>query len=139
MALCCVGLLAINASAEVLKWVDENGKVHYGDDRQMRGRAQQVDTKISSYEQVELRRAQSAVGDGVIMFSTDWCGYCKQARRYFAQHGIAYTEYDIEKDRRARAAYDRLGGRGVPVILVGKSQMTGFSVAGFENLYQQIN
>lgn len=46
------------------------------------------------------------------------------------------TEYDIEKDAQARREYDALGARGVPVILVGKKRMNGFSAAGFEKLYR---
>ncbi len=133
-----VSILAIGASvnAEVLKWIDDDGKVHYGDARQMQGRAQVVNTKISSYEYVEITKTANK-GDGVTMYSTAWCGYCKKARRYFQQQGIAFTEYDIEKNKLARRAYDKMGGSGVPVILVGGSKMTGFSETRFDKLYRQ--
>ena len=132
----CALLIDTSVSAEVLKWIDENGKVHYGDARQMRGRAEVVNTKINSYEHVEITK-MAHTGDGVTMYSTSWCGYCKKARRYFKQQGIAFTEYDIEKNKRARRAYDKLGGSGVPVILVGSAKMTGFSESRFDKLYQQ--
>ena len=80
----------------------------------------------------EQTRAQASV----VLYATDWCGYCKQARQYFQQNGISFVEYDIEKDQRARNAYDSIGGNGVPVILVGDKRMNGFSVAGFQGIYQ---
>lgn len=32
---------------------------------------------------------------GIVMYCTRWCPDCKQARRFFADRGIAYTEVDI--------------------------------------------
>lgn len=57
------------------------------------------------------------------MYTTSWCPYCRQAREYFRDNGIPFVEYDIEKDAAARRRYDALGGRGVPVILVGDCRM----------------
>ena len=72
----------------------------------------------------------------VVMYSTSWCGYCRQARRYFKSKGIKYVERDIERSRLAKRAYDRLGGNGVPLIVVGENQMSGFSVRKFDRLYR---
>lgn len=71
----------------------------------------------------------------VVMYATSWCPYCQQARNYFRQQGIAYTEYDIERDIEAKRRYQAFGGRGVPVIFVGKRRMNGFSVSGFNRIY----
>lgn len=72
----------------------------------------------------------------VVMYATSWCPYCRQARNYFHQQGISYTEYDIERDADAKRRYQAFGGRGVPVIFVGKRRMNGFSVSGFNKIYQ---
>ncbi|MCK5897288.1 MAG: DUF4124 domain-containing protein, partial [Cocleimonas sp.] len=73
LTMICALLIDTSVSAEVLKWIDENGKVHYGDARQMRGRAEVVNTKINSYEHVEITKT-AHTGDGVTMYSTSWCG-----------------------------------------------------------------
>lgn len=72
----------------------------------------------------------------VVMYATSWCPYCQQARNYFRQQGIPYTEYDIERDAEAKRRYQAFGGRGIPVIFVGKRRMNGFSVSGFNKIYQ---
>lgn len=72
----------------------------------------------------------------VVMYATSWCPYCRQARNYFRQQGLRYIEHDIEKDAAARQAYKVFGGRGIPVIFVGKRRMNGFSVAGFNKIYR---
>jgi len=70
----------------------------------------------------------------VVMYATSWCPYCAKARAYFAESGIAYVEHDVEKSARARAEFKRLGGRAVPLIVVGREKMNGFSEVGFEFL-----
>ena len=62
----------------------------------------------------------------VTLYATEWCGYCKQARRFLDQKGIAYNEFDIEKDAEARKAYEALGGRGIPLIDVNGTLIRGF-------------
>ena len=75
--------------------------------------------------------AQSAP---VVMYATSWCPYCAKARAYFAKNGIAYVEHDIEKSAAVNAEFKRLGGRGVPLILVGNEKMAGFNELAFESL-----
>ncbi len=71
----------------------------------------------------------------MVMYTTSWCGVCKRARNYLTAEGIEFSEYDIEKSRKGKREFDRLGGKGVPVILVGKQRMNGFSKEKFAQLY----
>jgi len=63
----------------------------------------------------------------VTLYATDWCGYCKQTRRFLDSKGIPYSEFDIEKDPVGRKAYEALGGRGIPMIDVNGTLIRGFS------------
>jgi glutaredoxin-like YruB-family protein len=72
----------------------------------------------------------------VEMYVTDWCGYCKQAQSYMKSQGIPYVAYDIEKDSSAKQRHKELGGRGVPLIIIGSNKMSGFSA---ENLEYYLN
>jgi glutaredoxin len=71
------------------------------------------------------------------MYSARWCGVCKQARRYFRDHRVPFQEHDIETSDKGRRNFNRLGGRGVPLILVGDRRMRGFSAGRFEQLYRK--
>lgn len=62
----------------------------------------------------------------VVLYVTDWCGYCKQTKRFLDQKGIPFKEFDIEKDAEARKAYEALGGRGIPLIDVNGTLIRGF-------------
>lgn len=136
-------LFCLPSWGQIYKWTDPAGKTVYGDKPPDEKKAQEI--RIQSYDQpVEVKdwskvlRARSASGpaasSGVTMFSTSWCGYCKQARAYFASKGIPYTDIDVEKSDDGRRRYKELGGGGVPIILVGNRMMQGFSAGAFEAL-----
>jgi glutaredoxin len=141
-ALCMVvaALLAIVAGSAwpqtIYRWVDGDGRVRYTNEKPPDGvKASPLQSRISSYAGTPTVVGKppplAAGGRGqpaeVKMYATDWCGYCKKARDFMAKNGVRYTELDIEKSPAARAEYDRLGGRGVPVILVGAQRMNGYS------------
>lgn len=136
----CMLLMAPLCRAEIYKWVDENGTTHFSDSKP--GAGQQAESleldRINSIDSVTydwVRKSTRAPAGRVTMYATSWCGYCKKARRYFRDNGVRYTEYDIEKDPAAKRRYDAMGGRGVPLILVGDRRMNGFSESGFERIY----
>ena len=137
-------LLALPAFGQVYKWTDSTGKVHYGDKPPEDAKKQELRIRIPSYEgPVEVRdwsavlRRNAPEGGGtasITMYSTDWCGHCKNARAYFASKGIRYREIDVEKSESGRKEFKELGGGGVPLIIVGDKVMRGFSAEYFEAL-----
>jgi len=78
----------------------------------------------------ETARAQPVV----VMYATTWCGYCAQARSFFAANGIQYEERDIEKSSACHEEHRRLGGQGVPLILVGEEKIGGFNEGRLRSL-----
>lgn len=131
--------------AEIYKWVDENGKIHYDDRPPETKKAKRLDISIETYSSVELQPYDSSVVPGdkqesaeqkkVVMYSTEWCGVCKKAKAYFSANGIPFREYDVEKNQKGKREYKKLKAKGVPVILVGKRRMNGFSASSFEKMY----
>lgn len=63
----------------------------------------------------------------VVLYSTEWCGYCKQIRRFLDQKGIPYQALDIEKDAQARTTYEALGGGGIPFVDVNGTLIREFN------------
>ena len=63
----------------------------------------------------------------VVIYTTPTCTYCAAAKRWFKDHGVTYTEYDVSKDPVKAAEVYRLTGQGaVPVIRVGQQVVVGF-------------
>lgn len=76
-------------------------------------------------------RAFAASSD-VVLYSTSWCGYCKQARQYLKSKGVHFVERDVEKDEGAAAELGKkavaagVRPQGVPVIDVRGKLILGF-------------
>ncbi|HTY21121.1 MAG TPA: glutaredoxin domain-containing protein [Geobacteraceae bacterium] len=144
-------MLAISsAGAEMYQWVDENGVVTFKDAPPPSSKKRK---KVKVYNDSDFAptppdQPGPSTGNGkgtatksspsatakkerftgtVEIYVTDWCGYCKQAQRYMKSKGIPYVAYDIEKDSAARQRHKELGGRGVPLIIIGSEKMNGFS------------
>lgn len=129
--------------SEIYKWTDDSGRVHYSDKASTSLPVEIIAVKVNSYEHVSFeviideRPKKRIRNRKVVMYSTSWCGYCKKARKYFIANSIAFIEHDIEKDKRAKKRYDKLGGKGIPVIIYGKKRMNGFSISGFKKIYSK--
>ncbi len=82
-------------------------------------------TSISNY--INPPPDYSAAHDGkVILYATSWCGYCEKARELLTKNDIEYFEYDVEKSSEGREQFKRLGGKGVPVLLIKGEVLKGY-------------
>lgn len=64
----------------------------------------------------------------VIVYSTQWCGVCKQAKAWLAKNDIPFEERDVEASRTYQTEWRKLNPRGgVPTIDVDGQVMVGFS------------
>lgn len=131
---CCLA----NTQAEIYKWVDDAGRVHFSDTKNNTQQVETLSLKINSYEHVSfetLPQGSSILSRSVKLFSAQWCGYCKKAKRYFIAQGIPFIELDIDKNPAAKREYQALGGISVPIILLGEKRMNGFSIESFDRFY----
>lgn len=138
-------------SGKIYQWKDDKGQIHFGDRPPTGTKKQSVDVRVNTIETPEiyklkpgelgrsLKQGTDNTGGNkrVVMFSAEWCGVCKRAKRYFRSQQIAFTEHDIEKSASAARDFKQLGGRGVPLILVGDNKLYGFSQASFNRLYRR--
>jgi len=65
----------------------------------------------------------------VIVYSTDWCPYCKHAKNYLKNKGVDFKEKNIEEDGSAREELmEKTNGiySGVPVIDINGELLQGF-------------
>jgi len=55
----------------------------------------------------------------VQMYATRWCRDCRQARQFLEDHGIAYTEIDVDADAAASdVVLQHVGKRAVPQLVI---------------------
>jgi len=150
--------LTSSAFAEIYKWTDAKGRVHFGDKPSLTQKSETVEiSNLNTMSPVTVpeglfedgKAASSGAGSKatlpamskgqVLMFSTQHCRYCAQAKDYMKRQHIAYREKDIERSTAAKKDFLRYGGRGVPFFLIGTAagtqKLSGFSEAGFKSVY----
>lgn len=62
----------------------------------------------------------------IIVYSSDSCVYCKEAKNYLRSIGVDFEERNISKDQSARKELMSKGFMGVPVIMVEQEIIQGF-------------
>ena len=66
----------------------------------------------------------------IIIYSTDWCPYCKYAKDLLNSRGIDFEEINLEEKGMNRDnLFNLTGGRTVPQIM-----MDGKPIGGFDDL-----
>jgi glutaredoxin len=62
----------------------------------------------------------------VVLYTATWCGYCTKTKNLLNEMGVTYQELDVEHSRQGREQFQALGGRGVPLLTIGKNVVRGY-------------
>ena len=126
-------LLAAGAvqAAEVYRWVDQAGGVHYTDRpptstvkqlKAMSGKGNVAEADKESFE-TKLAKEKSPV----VLYGGACGVLCDEARAFLDQRGIPYQHKDPSKDPEYAVEVKKLTGTlEVPVLVVGKAHQKGF-------------
>jgi len=126
------------AQAEIYKWTDADGKVHFS------GSKPAYPTSIKNRNELEIKslppptptedKHQTAAPQ-VDLYVTRWCPYCKKAIAFLRKNHIPFNTYDIEQDVNAAARKKALapGYSGIPLAVINGATIRGFD----EGSYQQ--
>ena len=126
------------ANSEIYKWVDEYGKSHFTDTPPKDKKTEEIKLKINTYTSVQITPLVERLGKKgkVVMYSASWCGMCKKAKKYFIKNKIPHIVYDVEKSLIGKRDFKALGGKSVPVIILGKKRINGFTASKFARVYK---
>jgi len=63
----------------------------------------------------------------VTIYSTPTCHFCKSAKEFLTEKGVAFTDHNVAEDMEKRQEMlDKTGQMGVPVIMIDDEIMVGF-------------
>ncbi|MGZ8217846.1 DUF4124 domain-containing protein [Methylomagnum sp.] len=123
------------AGAEIYRWTDAQGKVHFSNQKPAGDEAERAEAFHGGGNASFMGGGGSTARVAAVrMFTTQWCPVCKKAKAYLKKRGTPFEELDIERSRSAKAEYTRLGGKGVPVTLVGEQRINGFNAEEWESV-----
>ncbi len=80
------------------------------------------------------------MNDGVFVYALSTCPWCRKAKQYFEDSGVAFEAVDIdllpddEGDRLADEAFDLSGSRAYPVVKIGGEVVVGYAPERYEQL-----
>jgi mycoredoxin len=66
-----------------------------------------------------IKDSLSLSGQEFVMFSTDWCGYCKRLKNQLGEIGITFREINVEEEIEYAGFVEEVNGgnRVVPTLL----------------------
>ena len=71
-------------------------------------------------------------GTGVILYTTDPCGFCRSAKTILESRGVAYEEVNLSKDPEGRRRLlEQTGQMTFPQVIAG-----GRAIGGFRELLE---
>lgn len=150
---------SVSWATDIYKWEDEDGVVHYtdrppGDISEWEDVGEATTEYNRQYENNEPQRpafdtqaitellnelndetedVEEEIQPSVELYTTSWCSYCKKAKAYFRSKGIAFTEYNIEKDKAAQQRLRSLSKSStVPFAVINGQQIRGYSTSAYE-------
>jgi len=132
----------------VYKSIGPDGSIVYSDKPPANGKIEKtftfVDLPSSSVPGMASQPSSSAPmrriapniapGEGVVMFSANWCGYCKRAKAYLATKGIPYRSIDIDSAS-GKAEFTRMHQSSIPLVFYKGKAIRGFDVAGYDAFF----
>lgn len=135
------GLFAVaTAQAQYYRWVDEQGKVHYGDrpPPAMAGKAQVMRHGVPAPDRELPYAVREAMANfPVTLFvSADCKEGCEAGRDYLKARGIPFTEKSVATKEDVEALKKLVGGNAaaVPVLAAGSKTVVGWRLADWQRL-----
>jgi glutaredoxin len=139
LALMALMLVAAGASAQLYRWVDQNGKVHYSDTPPPAS-AKNVERKNLSGSVIDTSQmpyeAQLAVRNfPVTLYTSPPCKEgCDAARALLNKRGIPFKEVNVVDQGTNDLLRKASGDNQVPVLTVGQQVQKGFEASAFNLL-----
>lgn len=132
-------LQAFPAAAQLYRWTDASGRVHYtdtpppADAKRVAQKDSVVSSPSSTTEPFVLQQARKDFP--VKLYSAPGCQPCDAARGLLNKRGVPFSEVSVNGDPEQLAELQKTTGvTGVPALLVGKNAQSGFE----ESIYHRM-
>jgi len=131
LALLLAMLVASAGAAAEYRWVDQDGRVHFGDAPPPEAKSvNRLDLRGSNSADAfkdfpfELRRAAERFP--VSLYTAAGCQPCDAARSLLRQRGIPFAERTIASEGDDKELQRTTGGNRLPVLMIGRQSQVGF-------------
>jgi glutaredoxin len=70
----------------------------------------------------------------VILYSADWCGYCRKAKAHLEGRGVPYQVRDVDMPAAKRELYAKTGSKGIPAMDIGGRMLKGYNAGSYDSM-----
>jgi glutaredoxin len=133
-------LACFSASAQVYKWTDAQGTVHYTDTPPPARKTSQINTPApgtapSGQAPLPYELARAVKASPVTLYTTTQaaCAGCDQGRALLRARGIPYTEKTVDSDGDKEQLRQLTGKLELPLLAVGSRKIAGFQDAAWQD------
>ena len=121
-------------AAGLYKWVDKNGKVHYGEypaEDAVKPEHKKFSSNVTTSDDDLSYSVRKAKADfPVTLYVASNCGdACNQARAMLSKRGIPFAEKNLVTAEDITAFKTKYGGNSTPSLTVGKKLLSGFETS----------
>ena len=74
---------------------------------------------------IDMRQYNKSVK--VVIYTTLNCPHCRHAKRWFHKNNIPFLDFNVGKPGKIQRQFFQLGGRSVPLIVIGDQHLAGFN------------
>jgi glutaredoxin len=132
-------LINVSALADTLyRWVDSEGKVHYGDrpeeDAAKVEQKKFVVPNVGDEDLFPYETRQARQNFPVTLFVQESCGdICAQARAFLNKRGVPFDEKLLVTQEEVESFKKISGGNSIPTVAIGKTYLQGFEQGQWGN------
>ncbi len=128
-------LSAAGASAQLYKWIDEKGAVHFSDTPPPSNvKLAPIKASAGGADQVPLpyALAQAARSHPVVLYTSAGCEPCGTARAHLKRRGIPFAEKTVETADDQAKLKAAVNSTQVPALLIGRNKKVGYEPGGWD-------
>lgn len=131
-------LFASTAAAQMYRWVDKDGKVHYTDTPPPATAAKQVEKRTSTPSVVQSTTPyavqEAAKKFPAVLYTHSSCkDPCAAARDLLAKRGVPFREIAVTDEKTRAELKKASGGEEVPVLTLGTRPTVGFETETWQS------
>ena len=122
---------------EIFRWVDKDGKVHYGDSlppptEVKSSQSKKINDSVIEQEDVPYGVSIAMKNNPVTLYANNCGEACTNAKALLTKRGIPFADKNPESDTAAATALKALvGALQVPTIAIGPNNLSGFDEEGW--------
>lgn len=125
-------LLAQPVHAQMYKWVDAQGKVHFSDKpppttaKAVQNKGDMGSSSTPSTINLPAILAAAVKKNPVTLYTTNGCGPCNLGRTLLKSNGIPFSEKTVVSNEDIAKLKQVSGDNQLPVMIISKSKFQGF-------------